>query len=1622
MGLQTAIDLSSVSVWFFDSRFLIIHIHQPVVNFHFSKMKKFLILAFAVFTACFVHAQIPKTITLPKGPYLPKTNVTPDAACVDQFAGTFVLGQKGVNTQSNDLTLDTVWLCQFDSIFINHNGDYNLTGDPLAATPPGVGYALYTCPPTLTGPTLQNIVGQPGIIFPPPMPPQIEILPDPCLLTHTPPPVNGIYVANGDPNGLGDMWFFNSGALQDTFNAGLPLLLHFAPITFDDASNNGFESFLNGKPGPCVNVNTAAQFEVVYLNAVEATGITTPFQGNSCLGRFKLGGGYPEWDPNATYEVNIYLQSDPTVKALINTPPSQFQNNFNVIFSVPQAGTYVIEIEDGKSCGFRGTVDMGTCLASDQVTFSFPDAIAGPNETVCVPITTGNFSGVQSFSTSVQWDPTVLQLLPIDYIQNINNDLLADFDPVGNTEPSLVADGFLGISYAGSAPATLTNAEVLMEVCFTVLAQVDGICTPISFVNQPSLVFAANGTGQQLGFVANNGTVCVEYDPLIIDIDTLPPVCGSLLSSYTISATGEEPPYEIIYRRISPPPGPTFSDLGVLAGEISPMPDLSQGTYQIIVTPLNGVDIANADTILLEVFTPQILGASLDLTATPTCSGEDDGVVTANVFEGANPVTDLSDYSFMWTPGVPNPTGNVQIGVMAGAYAVTVTQNSTGCTAVASGTLGNPPQFIKRPIISTPATCTGLADGCFTYEMQGGTPFAGGLYTYDFQYSQNSGGPYVNLENAVTNVYNAGCDNLPGFYFLTATDANGCTFTEEFQLIALRNIELMETLNNQPSCFGGTDGELTATVFETNPPPGVNFTFTWTSAVGAIITNTPTTSNISGIPAGTQLVTAIDASGCSDTLTLFLGQPNPFNVQPITVNNPTCISPMGGSISVIGIGGTGLPNSFTYTWSVGGNGSSISGLAPGTYTVTVRDANMCTAVFDTTLTLPPPPAITSVNVTTVKCGSDGALTAVSPTATNFLWTSPTNNLITNPNAPTITGLSGGTYVVLVTDANFCTNTDTIVLDPVLPLAISNSTVTPPSCFGYTDGQIAIGVEGGTPNYAYNWSNTPPGTTPIIIGLAAGTYTVTVTDINNCSLTQSFALAVPPQINVIVNTATPNQVSCFGECDGEATLLVNYPLNNNFNFNWSDTSTDSVRVDLCAGSTTVTITETSTAQCFVIQEVIIGTPTPVTFDTTETIISPVSCNGLSDGQVALSGGGGNGGPYTFLWGSGATTGLVSNLPAGNYPVTITDMDGCTGTYTAIVPEPDVIVIDEDPALTQELVCAGDDNGALGVSVTGGNIPMPGEAPYTFVWSDGTNQLGDTNPLTMLEAGTYTVTVTDVKGCTGTTQLNLQEPQRVVGTYELGTPLKCFGDETTITVTNVTGGQGGPYSYTIDNGVPISPDLVSSISGGEHLITYIDQKNCEFTDTIDVPEPPQILVNFNPPTIEIQLGDSLTLSPQLVGAAPSNVTVEWMPADFVTNPDSIVTTLYTFQSGTLMLTVTDTAGCTGKGSLDIEVDLNRNIFIPNVFIPNDPENGLNRLFGPGGGVGVEQVLSMQVYDRWGELMYENRNFQPESFGIFTTGWDGRYKGKFVNPGVYVYAIEVLFVDGKKLLYRGDVTVVR
>ena len=210
--------------------------------------------------------------------------------------------------------------------------------------------------------------------------------------------------------------------------------------------------------------------------------------------------------------------------------------------------------------------------------------------------------------------------------------------------------------------------------------------------------------------------------------------------------------------------------------------------------------------------------------------------------------------------------------------------------------------------------------------------------------------------------------------------------------------------------------------------------------------------------------------------------------------------------------------------------------------------------------------------------------------------------------------------------------------------------------------------------------------------------------------------------------------------------------------------------------------------------------------------------------------------------------------------------------------------------------------------------------------------------------------------------------------------------------------------IDTGTPIN------IGGGEHYVTYVDRQGCEYTDTIFVPEPDPIIVTFDPNVDEIELGDTTyQLLPIVTGAVVDSFI--WTPAALVSNPDTLEPYAVTYTSTTYTLVVFDEKGCSSTGTITLNVDPNRNVYLPNVFYPGNPR-GLNDHFNPIVGLGVEVVNYMRIYDRWGSLMYERNSFYPDN-NNFAEGWDGRYKGDYVNPGVFVYVIEVRIYDGRVLI---------
>ncbi|MGB1216836.1 MAG: gliding motility-associated C-terminal domain-containing protein, partial [Saprospiraceae bacterium] len=283
-------------------------------------------------------------------------------------------------------------------------------------------------------------------------------------------------------------------------------------------------------------------------------------------------------------------------------------------------------------------------------------------------------------------------------------------------------------------------------------------------------------------------------------------------------------------------------------------------------------------------------------------------------------------------------------------------------------------------------------------------------------------------------------------------------------------------------------------------------------------------------------------------------------------------------------------------------------------------------------------------------------------------------------------------------------------------------------------------------------------------------------------------------------------------------------------------------------------------------------------------------------------------------------------------------------------------------------------------------------------------------------TYFVTVNDVDGCEAFSTVTIGQPEQLI--MELTSQdVVCFGESNgSINIDTAYGGTP-PYMFSLDNDIFQSDTILAFLTSDTYTVYIQDANGCIDSSVIFVNQPEELLVNAFPLDTIISLGESVDLN-----AIPNqdNTTIAWTPSDSLylscsdcPNPTAspVETTLYD-------IVVTDTInGCQTTAQIVIRVDKDRNVFIPNAFSPNT--DGYNDFVTVYGDQSVASINYFRVFDRWGELVYENSNFPPNA--PLNHGWDGRFKGKRMNPGVFVYVTEVLFIDGRTKVYKGDITLV-
>jgi len=546
-------------------------------------------------------------------------------------------------------------------------------------------------------------------------------------------------------------------------------------------------------------------------------------------------------------------------------------------------------------------------------------------------------------------------------------------------------------------------------------------------------------------------------------------------------------------------------------GATSPnLDNLPAGSYTVTVT-VDNLCTATASVGITQPSSTLELDQAL---TNPKCAGSTNGKIVVSAAGGT------PQYQFLWSNGATSATLE---NLPAGAYSLTLT-DAAGCSETAEFQLTEPDALELDQVLTTPK-CHGSTDGKIVISATGGTP------QYQFLWSNEAA--------------SATLENLPaGAYSLTLTDAAGCSETAELQLTEPDALELGEALTN-PKCHGSTDGKIVISATGGTP----QYQFLWSNGAAS--------ATLENLPAGAYSLTLTDAAGCSETAEFQLTEPDAIELDQI-LTNPKCHGSTDGKIVISAAGGT---PQYQFLWSNGATSAALGNLPAGAYSLTLTDAAGCSETAEFQLTEPDALELGEA-LTTPKCHgtTDGKIVVSATGGTpqyQFLWSN-------GATSATLGNLSAGAYSLTLTDAAGCSETAEFQLTEPEKITIAPKIVAP-KCHDSADGQIGLDVSGGAGGYTFLWSD---GTTADSLGaVAAGTYSLTVSDATGCKALISFIMSAPTQL--VADAGETLELPCVGSVSLSATATGGSPP---IHFLWSNGSSGAVVPATATGQFFVTATD------------------------------------------------------------------------------------------------------------------------------------------------------------------------------------------------------------------------------------------------------------------------------------------------------------------------------------------------------------------------------------------------------------------------------------------------------------------
>lgn len=1065
-------------------------------------------------------------------------------------------------------------------------------------------------------------------------------------------------------------------------------------------------------------------------------------------------------------------------------------------------------------------------------------------------------------------------------------------DPSLSPGPGSVCEGEAGVVFTVATLANTTYAWTVPPGSSIIAGQGTSSIT-VNFGTIAGQISVVPTTSAGCAGSPDTYNVAINSRP---SLNTLPNiVCSDDIASITLSGIGAS---TFNITNVSVPPGLApasrpFPVIGAAPNAI--FNDVFTNTtggnliVQYTVVPVSALGCAGAAQIVNLTIRPEpVLAPNLN---DEICSTTDAVGIVLSVASGSFPADQYVISAINNTAGLNQIAGSQ---VVPGSYTSGILlddkwENLTGAPATIeymvhprnSGTtcLGDPaiPVIITvnpEPIIApmSPETiCSGDSPA---------TPISPSIPLSTFNWTvvsvtglitgnTNGSGPFG---SAITDVLiNNGATTGSITYAITATGPGGmgsCTGQPENLVV---NVDPSPTANsiNRIECSdtpGGNTFAIDLTTLQNTVNSGGGVTFTWSQNFNMI--PPLATPSVHTLTSGVPVFVQVDNGQCKKVATvLFTINPKPSVTASIAAPYSgfqlSCNGASDGQITAVPANGVG-PYLFSINAGVSFfttptfNGLSVAG---NPYVVRVRDSNGCIADA-APLTIVPPTAVSATAAITsnfngqhVSCqtASDGVIT-ITPaggtgagTYTFRLLELPSN---TSGDANGIyTGLRAGTYTFVVRDANNCQfTTPTITVTEPSPVTATATLTSPVTCNGNSNGVITVVGGGGTlsgPTYSFTL-NQPPGTnntTGVFSGLAAGNYTVTVRDGNNCPKISNVVSVTQPSVLTAFASVTSNyngaKISCVGANDGQVTaianggnggfsyVLVQVPLN-------TTGATTGIFTGLGPGSYSITVTDAGLCQ---VTSALVTVTEPTPIAGSAIVTGTISCNGGSDGQITVSGTGGTG-AYSFeqVTPAGPTnlTGIFTGLSQGSYDFEVSDANGCSDIVTLPIAQPTLVTA--SAAVTSnyngaQISCNGANNGVITVTAGGGT----GSLTYVFNQFTLTNTTGQfTGVFSGVPAGNnYTFTVKDSKNCSATSAvINVTQPTVVAASGSVtsnytGEDIRCVGSSDGVITILSTGGTGA-YNYKLDQ-VPANTSgdasgIYTGLSAGSYTVTSRDVNNC------------------------------------------------------------------------------------------------------------------------------------------------------------------------------------------------------